>query len=125
MYTLPVWPWSVLQQTRSVGPKLTGVRFCDLAYPATVQIPHKNQPDLRNTKKKHTQTKKHCKNYIKYILKKKKGAQKFGHTVRVEQRTASLFKPLSESVDSLRGRRVALFELRNRHSSPTTTATHN
>lgn len=36
--TFPVWPCKVLQQTRSVGPKLTGVLPWDLAYPATETI---------------------------------------------------------------------------------------
>jgi len=33
--TLPVCPWRILQQTRSVGPKLTGFLPCALACPAT------------------------------------------------------------------------------------------
>jgi hypothetical protein len=55
--TLPVCPWRVLQQTRSVGPKLTGLLSCALAYLATAAT-HNNFNQihfllfLSNTKRK-------------------------------------------------------------------------
>lgn len=115
--TFPVWPCKVLQQTRSVGPKVTGVLPWDLAYSQTEKYPSNkvfNQQDLRPI----ISTKFYRLNLHKKLSitqQKMKKRREKGYTICVEQRKTLLLQLVPEIVDGVDGSGVTLFELRNRH----------